>query len=97
MEKIMSDAEKKSYTIEKLIQKLKDEKIFSNLSDEGLKYMDNIVSNIAKLKELQYNSDPNSIGSMWFIFVMYLLSIPVNNAISVMTSLNPPSDEANKE
>lgn len=97
MEKIMIDAEEKDYTIEGLIQKLKDEKIFSNLSDEGLKYMDNIVSNIVKLKELQHNSDPNSIGSMWFLFIMYLLSSPFNNAISIMTSLNPSSDETNKE
>lgn len=88
MEKIMSDAEKN--TIEELIQKLKDEKIFSNLSDEGLKYMDNIVSNIAKLKELQHNSDPNSIGSMWFIFVMYLLSSPANKAMSEISSLTSP-------
>lgn len=97
MEKKIIDIEERDYTIEGLIQELKDEKIFSNLSDEGLKYMDNIVSNIVKLKELQHNSDPNSIGSMWFIFIMYLLSSPVSNAMSAMASLNPSSDETNKE
>ena len=97
MEKIMSDTEKNNYTFEEVIQKLKDEKIFSNLSDEGLKYLDSIISNIIKLKEIQTKNDPNGIGSLWFLFVMYLLSSPANNAISAMSSLNYSSDETNKE
>lgn len=84
--------EKKNYTFEEVVQKLKDEKVFSNLSDEGLKYLDSIVSNIIKLKELQDKSEHNSIGSLWFLFVMYLLSSSSNNAMSALASLNPSKE-----
>ena len=84
----MSEQEEKELRDEIFQEEMMREKL-RKLSSEDLAHVDNIITGLNKLR--------GSINSsMWIVFLMWLLDIPMSESNSTVIS-NKEEDEANKE
>ena len=84
----MSEKEEKELRDEIFQEEMMREKL-RKLSSEDLAHVDNIITGLNKLR--------GSINSsMWIVFLMWLLDIPMSEFNSTVIS-NKEEDEANKE
>lgn len=84
----MSEQEEKELRDEIFQEEMMREKL-RKLSSEDLAHVDNIITGLNKLR--------GSINSsMWIVFLMWLLDIPMSEFNSTVIS-NKEEDEANKE